>query len=119
MRMESSIVQVGMSADGVVTRRGFLQTLGWGTTGLALAGTVPISFTELMVLRADELRKRRMACILLWMAGGPSQLETFDPKPGTEHGGPTRALETSVPGISIAQGWEHTSKVMKEIALIR
>jgi hypothetical protein len=38
------------------------------------------------------------------MAGGPSQLETFDPKPGTEHGGSTKAIETSVPGISVAQG---------------
>ena len=37
-----------------------------------------------MALQADELRKRQMACILLWMAGGPSQFETFDPKPGTD-----------------------------------
>ncbi len=60
-----------------------------------------------------------MACILLWMAGGPSQLETFDPKPGTEHGGATKAIESSVPGISIAQGWNQTARVMKEIALVR
>ena len=60
-----------------------------------------------------------MACILLWMAGGPSQLETFDPKPGTEHGGETKAIDTAVPGISIAQGWERTARVMKEIALVR
>ena len=83
------------------------------------AGGVPVSFTDLMALQADELRKRQMACILLWMAGGPSQLETFDPKPGTEHGGDTKAIDTAVPGIKIAEGWEQTAKVMKEVALIR
>ena len=72
-----------------------------------------------MALQAAELRKRQMACILLWMAGGPSQLETFDPKPGTEHGGETKAIETAVPGISIAEGWDQTAKVMKDIALVR
>ena len=119
MPIESNIVQVGMSGDGVVSRRGFLRTLGLGAAGLAGLGAMPVSFTDLMVLQADELRKRQMACILLWMAGGPSQLETFDPKPGTEHGGPTKAIDTSVPGIAIAQGWEQTAKVMKEVALVR
>jgi hypothetical protein len=119
MAIESNIVQVGMSGDGVISRRGFLRTLGCGAAGLAGLGVLPVSFTDLMVLEADELRKRQMACILLWMAGGPSQLETFDPKPGTEHGGATKAIQSSVPGISIAQGWEQTAKVMKEIALVR
>ena len=57
--------------------------------------------------------------ILLWMQGGPSQFETFDPKPGTENGGPTEAIDTSVPGIQIAAGWEQTAKLMDEIALVR
>jgi hypothetical protein len=119
MPIESSIVRVGMSGEGVVTRRGFLRTLGAGAAGLSALGAVPLRFTDLMVLQAEELRKRQMACILLWMAGGPSQLETFDPKPGTEHGGETKAIESSVPGISIAEGWTQTARVMKEIALIR
>ena len=119
MPIESNIVQVGMSGDGVVSRRGFPQDAGLGNGRAGGPGAVPVSFTDLMVLQADELRKRQMACILLWMAGGPSQLETFDPKPGTEHGGATKAIDTSVPGIAIAQGWEQTAKVMKEIALVR
>jgi hypothetical protein len=119
MQVESNIVQVAMSGAGVVNRRGFLRMLGWGAAGVSALGAVPVSFTDFMVLQADELRKRQMACILLWMAGGPSQLETFDPKPGTEHGGATRSIETSVPGISIAQGWEQTAKIMKEVALVR
>ena len=39
------------------------------------------------------------ACILLWMNGGPSHLDTFDPKPGTKIGGPFKAIKTSVPGV--------------------
>ena len=119
MPIESSIMEVGISGEGVISRRGFLRTLGWGAAGLAGAGALPVTFTDLMALKADELRKRQMACILLWMAGGPSQLETFDPKPGTEHGGLTKAIATSVPGISIAEGWNQTARVMKEIALVR
>ena len=38
-----------------------------------------------------------MACILLWMPGGPSQFETFDPKPGHANGGETKAIDTAVP----------------------
>ncbi len=118
MDFERDVVQVSMNGDGVLGRRRFLQSIGLGAAGMA-AGFAPASFMDLMTLNADEMRKREMACILLWMGGGPSQLETFDPKPGTEHGGSTKAVATSVPGISIAEGWNQTAKVMNEIALIR
>jgi len=119
MALEKETVHVAMNGSGVIGRRHFLQTIGLGTAGLAARAALPISFTDLMALHAADLRKRQMACILLWMAGGPSQLETFDPKPGTEHGGETKAIATAVPGISIAEAWDHTAKVMKDIALVR
>jgi Protein of unknown function (DUF1501) len=119
MKLEKEMVRVAMNGAGVVNRRHFLQTTGLGTAGLAVSAAIPISFTDWMALHAADLRKRQMACILLWMAGGPSQLETFDPKPGTEHGGETKAITTAVPGISVAEGWDHTAKVMKDIALVR
>jgi hypothetical protein len=97
-----------------VSRRSFLHTL---SAGAVAAGAV--NFRDLMALQADELRKDGRAMILLWMEGGPSQLETFDPKPGTENGGPTEAIDTAVSGIRIAKGWEETAKVMKDVALIR
>ena len=107
-------LKVAMDGQGVLGRRGFLRGVGLGAAGLSA-----LSFTDLMAVQADELRKRQMACILLWMAGGPSQFETFDPKPGHANGGDTKAIETAVPGIKIARGWEKTAKVMKDIALIR
>ncbi|MDG3006810.1 DUF1501 domain-containing protein [Paludisphaera mucosa] len=119
MRTESNIVQVAMNRHGVAGRRGFLRAVGLGAAGLAAGGVAPLGLTDLLTLRADELRKRQTACILLWMAGGPSQLETFDPKPEAANGGGTKAIETAAPGISIAQGWEKTAGVMKDVALIR
>ncbi len=96
-----------------ISRRGFL----YGASAVAAAGTT--NFHHLMTLRADELRKQGRAMILLFMQGGPSQLETFDPKPGTEHGGSTTAIQTAVSGIQIAEGWEQTAKQMRDIAIIR
>ncbi len=111
---ESSIMKVAVNGQGVVARRSFLRGIGLGAAGLA-----GLSFTDLMAVNADELRKRQMACILLWMEGGPSQLDTFDPKPNTETGGETKAIATSVPGIQIANHFPRVAKVMKDVALIR
>jgi hypothetical protein len=94
------------------SRRGFLY-------GMSAAATVGFNFRDVMSAQAAELRKQGRAMILLFMQGGPSQLETFDPKPGTENGGPTKAISTAVPGIQIAEGWEQTARQMKEIAVIR
>ena len=54
-----------------------------------------------------------------WMSGGPSQMETFDPKPGHENGGPTTSIETSVSGIRISEHLPKTAKVMQHLAPIR
>lgn len=97
-----------------VSRRSFLHYV---SAGAVAAGS--LNFRDLMSVRAGELRKQGRSLILLWMQGGPSHLETFDPKPGTETGGPTEAISTAVPGISIAQGWDQTAKAMGDIALIR
>jgi hypothetical protein len=119
MALEKMMLQVAISGDGVIGRRQFLQAIGFPAAGLAAASAVPVCFTDWMALQAAELRRAELACILLWMAGGPSQLETFDPKPGTAHGGQTRAIATSVPGISLAEGWEKTAGAIHDIALVR
>jgi hypothetical protein len=111
---QQSIVQVDLNGAGVLRRRGFFKAIG----GLGL-GASALSFTDLMAVHAGELRSRQKAMILLWMNGGPSQFETFDPKPDHPNGGETEAIDTSVPGIRIAQGWEKVSGVMQDVALIR
>jgi len=95
-------------------RRGFLNMVPAASLAAGAVG-----FRDFVALRADDLRRRGMSLILLWMQGGPSQLETFDPKPKTENGGPTEAIETSVPGIQIAKGWEKVAQAMHHLALVR
>jgi hypothetical protein len=102
------------SAEGVVARRGFFRSLGWG-----IAGAAGLPFMDLMALHADELRQRRMAFILLWMAGGPSQFDTFDPKPEHENGGGTKVIDTAIPGVQVAEYWPKVAGALKDIALIR
>jgi hypothetical protein len=107
-------VSVRVNARGAVSRRGFLRHLVAGSA--AVAG---IRWTDYLTAYASELKKQNRACILLWMAGGPSQFETFDPKPGAETQGPTKAIATVASGIRIAEHWTRTAGVMKDVAVIR
>jgi hypothetical protein len=107
-------MHIRTNADGVLRRRTFLRSVAVGAAGVGLLG-----WKDAVTLHADELRKRGMACILLFMRGGPSQLETFDPKPDTEHGGPTKSISPAVSGIQIAEGWTKIAEAMKDITLIR
>ncbi len=107
-------IDVSVSRRGVIRRRDFLR--GIATASIA-AGT--LSWRDLVTLQARELQKRGMACILLWMQGGPSQFETFSPKPGHENGGETGAIDTSVSGIQISANFPEVAKVMNDVAIIR
>jgi hypothetical protein len=107
-------VDVRIHGGDVVSRRGFLRCLAG--TATAAAG---LRVSECLSAHADEMRRQGKACILLWMAGGPSQFETFDPKPGADTQGPTRAIATRVPGVHIAEHWTHLAPLMSEVALLR
>jgi hypothetical protein len=107
-------VNVRVNGQGGLSRRGFLRWIGAGTAGLA-----GLSWLDCLTLHAAELRKAQKSCILLWMAGGPSQFETFDPKPGAETQGPTRAIPTTAPGVTVAEHWQKVAGVSKDLAIIR
>jgi hypothetical protein len=99
--------------DGVLSRRTFLR-------GMASGGAVAaLGWKDAVTQAAPDLRKRGMACILLFMNGGPSQFETFDPKPGNTNGGPTKGISTAIPGVQIAEHWSNVAKQLGNIALIR
>jgi hypothetical protein len=102
------------NCDCVVHRRDFLRVAA--ASGIAAGG---MSWTDALCMSADDMRKRGMACILLWMGGGPSQFETFSPKPGHDNGGDTKAVSTSVAGIQIAEGLPRVARVMDDIAIVR
>lgn len=113
MSESKTIIDVRTTGAGVVSRRGFVSSIA---SGFGLAG---MGWTDLLAISADDMRKKRMSVIVLWMQGGPSQFETFDPKPESANGMGTKAIETAVPGIRIAEGWEKTAAMMKDIALVR
>ena len=94
-------------------RRDFLRTV----PALAATGGM-LSLPERLALAASGSRKSR-ACILLWMAGGPSPYETLSPLEGHANGGDTKAISTNVPGIRIAEHFPHMAAQMQDIALIR
>lgn len=66
-------------------------------------------------------RPRPRACILLWMAGGPSHIDTFDPKPDAPANvrGEFRTIDTAVPGIRISEHFPKFAKLMKHAAILR
>lgn len=89
-------------------------------TFLALAGLswlTPVS--RLLADQAERTRGPARSIILLWLDGGPSQLETFDPHPDTRIAAGTKAIPTAVKGIKLAEGFEHLADQMGSVALIR
>ncbi len=88
---------------------------------LAVQGGVALSFSQILgvsTLFAGPTAKAK-SCIVLWMAGGPSQIDTFDPKPGTSTGGEFKAISTTVDGIQISEHLPLVAKEMKDLAVIR
>jgi hypothetical protein len=111
---EHAYMHLRADRTGVVSRRTFLRGVTAGAVGTAALG-----WKDAVTLNAADLRKRGMACILLFMNGGPSQFETFDPKPGTDNGGPTKGIPTAIPGVQLAEHWPKVAKQLGDIALIR
>jgi hypothetical protein len=94
-----------------LTRRGFL--------GRSLVGASWLTALGHTLSRAAAPPARQHSLIVLWLAGGPSQLETFDPHPGTDIAAGTEAIDTAVRGVKLARGLERTAEQMKSIALVR
>ena len=105
------------SPDHALSRRGFLGTAAAGAAAFAADMTV-LDVLKSPVL-ARELKRHDKRVILLWLAGGSSQLETWDPKPGAPTGGPFRSIPTSVPGIHISELMPKMAERMEHTCIIR
>lgn len=96
-------------------RRHLLQAAG-------CAGFTWLSPVSRLLAQRAELGSRRepaRSVILLWMAGGPSQLETFDPHAGRKIAGGTKAIPTAAPGVKLAEGYPRLAEQMGQVSLIR
>lgn len=99
--------------DHVQSRRDFLGSLAVGS--VAASGLSAFSLRSV----AAELQKQRKQMLVIWLAGGSSQLETWDPKPQTDTGGPFRDIATSVPGIRISELLPQTARQMRHLTILR
>ncbi|PQO26427.1 DUF1501 domain-containing protein [Blastopirellula marina] len=93
-----------------IDRRRFLQR--------AMVGAASCSWLPTLVqAAADQPSKRR--CIVLWMSGGPSQVDTFDLKPGHANGGEFKEIETNVPGLKISEHLPLLAQQADKLAILR
>ena len=99
------------SAEHLLARRQFLGGMGLGVVG----GLSALTSTA----AAKQLASQQRRVLVVNMAGGLSQLESWDPKPGVKTGGPFRAIATSVPGIHISELLPKTATQMHRLALVR
>ncbi|MBL8797181.1 MAG: DUF1501 domain-containing protein [Planctomycetia bacterium] len=97
-------------------RRGFLKLAG----AAGLGWLTPVG--QLLARQAEKKGKTSepaYSVIVLWLAGGPSQLETFDPHPGTKIGGETKGIATGQKNVQIAEGLPLLAEQLADVSLIR
>src|SRR5258708_17900007 len=103
------------SPEHTIARRQFMGSLA-AVGASACAGGLGIFSSPVI---AEQLKSDQKRIVVFNMAGGLSQLESWDPKPGTATGGPFRAIPTSVPGLHISELLPKTAQVMHHLALVR
>lgn len=102
-----------------MSRRGFLAGVG---AAAGLHWLTPLG--EALALAAESSAAKAKggparSVILLWLAGGPSQLETFDPHPGTRIAAGSTAIATAAKGVKLGAGLERLAAHMGDVSLIR
>ena len=101
---------------GPLSRRGFMQ--------IGLAGFATLSLPGLLRLRAENATKpsqEKTAVILVWLPGGLSHVDSYDPKPdiGSEYRGPFKTIVTKVPGLSITELMPMQARIADKFTVLR
>lgn len=98
--------------DGI-RRRDFVRVGGLSALALGLV--------DLLKLQAADPSTKKRRCILIWLDGGPTHLETFDLKPDApaEVRGPFQPIATAEPGIQISELMPRTAQAINDIAIVR
>jgi len=100
------------SAEHGFGRRAFLGGSVLGAAGLG-------QFLTARPAIASQVRARSRRVLNIFLHGGVSQLETWDPKPNTDTGGPFRAIPTTVPGLHISELLPFTAQQMHRLSIVR
>ncbi|HZN62419.1 MAG TPA: DUF1501 domain-containing protein [Planctomycetota bacterium] len=105
-----------------LSRRRFLGAAGGGFLGFAAARQADLfgaPTLDLLLPQEGATRAAAKACIVVWLAGGPSHIDTFDPKPDRETSGGTKAIDTTADGVQVSQFLPTIGGQMKHASLIR
>ena len=95
-------------------RRRFMQIAAAGALGTTAGGLLPH-----LARAADEIKQQGRHCVILWMAGGPSQIDTFDMKPDHANGGTIKEIATNVPGVRFSEHLPQLAKQADSLAILR
>jgi hypothetical protein len=98
----------------ILSRRDWLKLAAAGVSTSCLSGWLAPLATA-----AATNPQRKRACILLWMNGGPSQMDTFDLKPGHANGGPYKEIATKAPGLKISEHLPKLAEHGDRLAVVR
>jgi hypothetical protein len=101
-----------LGIPALVSRRDVLHV----AAGLGVSFLLPTLSSRAAEARGPE---RKKSLITLWMAGGPSQLDTWDPHPESKHGGPVRAIKTSAADIQISHLLPQTAERIHHLSVVR
>ena len=102
-----------MSAP-MLSRRDWLKLSAAGALGSCVSG-----WFQNLADAAVANPARKKSCILLWMNGGPSQMDTFDLKPGHANGGPFKEIQTSAAGLKIGEHLPKIARFGHKMAVLR
>jgi hypothetical protein len=105
-----------------ISRRGFLGAAGGGFLGFAAARQTDLfgaPALNWLLPQENGTRAAAKACIVVWLAGGPSHIDTFDPKENRETGGPVKAIKSAVDEIQVSEYLPTIAGQMKNASLIR
>jgi hypothetical protein len=103
-----------MARTPILSRRDWLRLAAAGVVGSSMSG-----WLEAVAAQTAKDPQRKRSCILLWMAGGPSQMDTFDLKPGHPNGGQFKEIQTSASGLKISEHLPKIAKFGDRMAVVR
>jgi len=99
----------------MMNRRHFLSHVA-GASALAIPS---LGFIQNLRAQATKLKKDNKSLIIFWMNGGPSHMDLWDLKPGSQNGGEFKPIKTSAPGVEISEVLPEVAKQFKHLSLIR
>ncbi len=103
------------------SRRALLRVGLLGAWGLGLVDILRLRARAAEAGAGRPVEPKATSCILIWLAGGPSHIDTFDPKPDAPSNvrGEFKPIDTSVPGLKISEVFPNLAKMMDRLTLVR